>query len=152
MRNKRAHNEVTILIAEDDDGHADLIVEQLREAGVRNSIIRFRDGEETLEFFFGGPGRSPGYRHGQAYLLLLDIRMPRVDGVEVLQRIKSASHLKNMPVILLTTTDDPREVERCHDLGCNAYVAKPVDSMAFAETLRRLGLFILVIQVPKVDH
>lgn len=143
-------NEVTILLAEDDDGHADLIMESLHEAGVRNHFIRFRDGEEALEFFSNKDNHPSHYQCDQAYLMLLDIRMPKIDGVQVLEHLKGTPHLRNMPVIMLTTTDDPREVERCHELGCNSYITKPVIFTSFVETLRRLGLFLLVIQVPKI--
>jgi len=73
--------------------------------------------------------------------------MPKMDGIEVLQKIKSDDELKNLPVMMLTTTDDPREVEKCYALGCNIYITKPVDFPKFAETLKRLGLFIQVVKV-----
>lgn len=147
-----AKKEVTILIAEDDDGHAELIKDNLQEAGVNNPIIRFRNGQEALDFFFAPPaGAAPRREHGRAYMLLLDIRMPKVDGVEVLRQIKQDPELKNMPVIMLTTTDDPREIRNCYSLGCSCYVTKPVDYQKFAEMLTRLGLFILVVQVPQLN-
>lgn len=141
-----AANEITVLIAEDDDGHALLIQEQLEDAGIHNPIRRFRDGAEAWEFLFGtgaGEKRNPE----EAYLLLLDIRMPKMDGVEVLRRIKGHDELKSLPVIMLTTTDDPREVAECYALGCNSYVTKPVNFDAFSEVVKRLGLFISVIAV-----
>lgn len=141
--------EVVILIAEDDDGHAELIQDNLQESGLRNTIIRFRNGQEALDFFYGGPDSDASRcEKGQAYMMLLDIRMPKVDGVEVLRRIKSDPALKSMPIIMLTTTDDPREIDTCYSLGCSCYVAKPVDYPKFAEVLSRLGLFLLVVQVP----
>jgi CheY-like chemotaxis protein len=144
--------EVILLLAEDDDGHAELVIYALRQAGVHNQIIRFSDGEETLKFFFSEPGSHPTYDDDEAYVLLLDIRMPKVDGVEVLQKLKSTPRFKCLPIIMLTTTDDPREVQRCHELGCNNYITKPVDFSAFVETLRRLGLFLLVIRVPSMSQ
>lgn len=141
--------EVTILIAEDDDGHAELICDNLRESGLHNPIIRFSNGQEILDFFFCPPeGGLPRREYGRAYMLLLDIRMPKVDGVEVLRQIKKDPELKKMPVIMLTTTDDPREIRNCYNLGCSCYVTKPVDYMKFSEMLTRLGLFLLVVQVP----
>lgn len=141
--------EVTILIAEDDDGHAELIIDNLRESGVNNPIIRFADGLEALDFFFAQPaGAVPRREPGRAYMLLLDIRMPKVDGVEVLRQLKEDPELKNMPIIMLTTTDDPREIRNCYALGCSCYVTKPVDYQKFSEMLTRLGLFLLVVQVP----
>lgn len=139
-------------MAEDDDGHAELVRMNLTEAGIHNRILRFHDGQEALDFFFAKSTNQPAYEPGRHYLMLLDIRMPKVDGVTVLKKIKNTPHLKQMPIIMLTTTDDPREVERCHQLGCNVYVTKPVNFKAFSETLRRLGLFLLVIQVPELNH
>ena len=145
--------EVTILIAEDDDGHAELICDNLRESGLSNRIIRFCDGQEALDFFFGATPQDdlPRREHGRAYMLLLDIRMPKVDGVEVLKQLKSHPEWKNMPVIMLTTTDDPREIHKCYNLGCSCYVTKPVDYQKFSEMLTRLGLFLLVVQVPNLN-
>ena len=95
-----------------------------------------------------GPGR---HRSPEAsYLLLLDIRMPQVDGVEVLRHVKQNPELRKMPVIMLTTTDDPREVERCHALGCSTYIVKPVLYEKFAEAINRMGLFISLVQVPQL--
>lgn len=141
--------EVTILIAEDDDGHAELIMDNLREAGVFNDMLRFRDGQETLDFFFAEEGAVKREK-GRAYMLLLDIRMPKVDGVEVLRQIKADRELRNIPIIMLTTTDDPREIRNCYNLGCSCYVTKPVDYDKFAEMLNRLGLFIVIVQVPQL--
>jgi CheY-like chemotaxis protein len=139
-------DQVTIMIAEDDDGHAELIKDNLRDAGVTNEIIRFRDGQEVLDHLLpGGIAKVPETRHS---LLLLDIRMPRVDGVEVLKRLKANPELRNLPIIMLTTTDDPREIKQCYELGCNCYITKPVDYQKFAEVMTRLGLFLIIIQLP----
>lgn len=148
---KFARNEITILIAEDDDGHAELIIENLRDAGLTNQIIRFRDGQEALDFLTGTPDQGTTRTSGVAYLLLLDIRMPRVDGVEVLRRVKKHPELHKLPVIMLTTTDDPREVQNCYELGCSCYITKPVDYDQFSEMLNRLGLFLMVVQVPGIN-
>ena len=142
-------NHVTVLIAEDDDGHADLIMELLREVGVNNPLVRFRDGQEVLDFLRGENGDTkltPGYR----YLLLLDIRMPRVNGVEVLQQMKAHADWKEIPVIMLTTTDDPREIQACYQYGCNCYITKPVQFGQFATVLRQLGLFMMIMRLPQV--
>jgi len=143
-------NEVTILIAEDDDGHAELINEHLIDAGVMNRQIRFRDGREVWDFLSGDSSCETMDRN-RHFLLLLDIRMPRMDGIEVLKRIKSDQNLKKIPVIMLTTTDDPVEIEECYRLGCNFYITKPVDFIKFSEILRRLGLFIVVITVAEIN-
>ncbi len=140
------YKELTILIAEDDDGHAELIMSGLKESGICNDLIRFVDGKQTWDFI-SGKGKDMVLDKNKSYLLLLDINMPKMDGIEVLERIKGNEDFKNLPVMMLTTTDDPREVEKCYALGCNIYVTKPVDFLKFAETLKRLGLFIQVVKV-----
>lgn len=141
------NKDVRLLIAEDDDGHAELITEALRESGVLNEIKRFRDGQELLDYLEESRKESPWPVPGGAgYLLLLDINMPRLDGVETLSRLKGDDAFREIPVIMLTTADDPREVERCYRLGCNIYVTKPVKFPQFVETLRRLGLFIQIVR------
>jgi CheY-like chemotaxis protein len=143
-------DKVTILIAEDDTGHARLIEKNLGRAGLRNSIRLFEDGQEVLDFLFRrGPG--PCRESGTAYLLMLDIRMPKVDGVEVLRQVKQDAALRKLPVVMLTTTDDPREIERCHELGCNNYIVKPVDYDKFAEAITQLGLFMSLVQIPWIN-
>ena len=141
-----AFKELIILIAEDDDGHAELIREGLLESGVCNKFIRFANGEEVWNFL-SGAGDGEAIDKNKGYLLLLDINMPKMDGIEVLRRIKSDDKFKEIPVMMLTTTDDPREVEACYKIGCNMYIAKPVDFAKFTETLKRLGLFIQIVKV-----
>jgi CheY-like chemotaxis protein len=142
-------HEVVILIADDDAGHARLIEKNLRRAGLHNPVLRFENGQDILDFL-AQPGQGPKRQQDASYLLLLDIRMPKVDGVEVLRRLKADPELRKLPVIMLTTTDDPREVARCHDLGCNNYIVKPVDYERFAQAINHLGLFISLVQVPEI--
>jgi CheY-like chemotaxis protein len=139
-----------VLIAEDDEGHAILIQQTLRDAGLGNRVLHFTDGQAILDFLFRrGPG--PQREADQSYVLLLDIRMPKVNGVEVLRQMKANPELRKLPVIMLTTTDDPGEVRRCHELGCSVYIQKPVDYDKFSEAIRRLGLFIMLLLVPSVN-
>jgi len=140
------YKEMIILIAEDDDGHADLIKDGLEESGVCNKFIRFANGEEAWNFL-SRTGTKEVRDESKGYLLLLDINMPKMDGVEVLRRMKSDKELKDIPVMMLTTTDDPREVEVCYKIGCNMYITKPVDFKKFTETLKRLGLFIQIVKI-----
>lgn len=140
-----------ILIADDDDGHAFLIEDNLRRAGVTAEIIRFADGQEVLDFLFGRT-TDPHFEKDRPYLLLLDIRMPKIDGVTALREIKAEPRLRKLPVIILTTTEDPREVERCHELGCNVYIQKPVSFDAFSAAISKLGKFLSLLQVPKLDR
>lgn len=142
----RNYNEVDILIAEDDDGHAELIQNALEESGVCNRIIRFINGEEAWHFL-SGTGDKEIREKGKGYLLLLDINMPKMDGIELLKRMKADEDLKSIPVIMLTTTDDPKEIELCYNTGCSIYITKPIDFIKLMETLRRLGLFIQIVKV-----
>ncbi|HNW09765.1 MAG TPA: response regulator [Candidatus Rifleibacterium sp.] len=135
---------MTILVAEDDPGHAELIVDELKESGIHNSIRRFCNGQEVWEFLIEKASDEATVLN---YLLLLDIKMPKMDGIEVLKRIKSHDILKKVPVIMVSTTDDQPEIAKCYELGCNMYITKPVDCKVFAETLQRLGLFIQIVRI-----
>lgn len=143
------NNTPTILIVDDDEGHAILIRQNLEMAGLRNHIEHFRDGQAVIDFFFERDGKAARRVEG-TFLVLLDIRMPKVDGIEVLRRLKADPELRKLPVIMLTTTDDQREVERCHQLGCSEYIQKPVDYDKFAEAVQRLGLFVMLLLIPPI--
>lgn len=150
MNESSMRKEVVILIADDDAGHARLIEKNLQRAGLHNDVVRFENGQQALDFLFCR-GPAPKRKTDLSYLLLLDIRMPQVDGVEVLQQVKRDPELRKLPVIMLTTTDDPREVARCHELGCSNYIVKPVDYDKFADAINRLGLFISLVEVPEIS-
>ena len=138
-----------VLIAEDDDGHASLIEKNLRRGGMARSCHRFRDGQETLDFFLG-PGQNRPGKGSHRYLLLLDINLPMVNGIEVLRRLKEHDVLKQIPVFMLSTTDDPKEVEICHSIGCNFYLTKPTEPAAFAQVIACLGSFLDLATVPDI--
>lgn len=139
---------VTILLVEDDPGHARLIEKNLRRAGLHHPIVPIADGAGALAHLFGTDGT--GERHGPAAaLLLLDLNLPDMSGLDVLARVKADEHLKRLPVIVLTTTDDRGEIQHCYDLGCNVYVTKPVEYEAFAAAIRQIGLLVSVMQVPQ---
>ncbi|MRH41512.1 response regulator [Aquibacillus halophilus] len=140
------NEDIIVIVAEDDDGHATLIQKNLKRAGIMNDMLRFRNGEEVLDFLYD---RKEEKRNPELYyLLLLDIRMPRVDGIEVLRQLKGDERLKSLPVIMLTTTDDPVEINKCHQLGCNSYVVKPLNYESFIEVINRLGLFMKIVKIP----
>ena len=146
---------VTIVMVEDDEGHARLIEKNLKRAGVFNEVRHFFDGTSALEFLVGpersgtgpgqGPGRGPEHR---PLLVLLDLNLPDMSGFDVLAKLKADPQLRTTPVIVLTTTDDEREIRRGYELGCNVYITKPVNYEAFAQAVRQLGLLLAVIQVP----
>jgi DNA-binding response OmpR family regulator len=138
---------VTIVMVEDDEGHARLIERNIRRAGVNNEIVPFGSGSEAVKYLFG-PDNKATANKGRAMLILLDLNLPDMSGVDILRRIKENDNIKRTPVVVLTTTDDEREIQRCYDLGCNVYITKPVNYENFANAIRQLGLFFAVIQVP----
>ncbi len=145
------NNAPVILIVDDDEGHAILVEDNLRAASLDNRMEHFRDGQAVLDFFFArGPG--PHAVKGGTYLVLLDIRMPKVDGIEVLRQLKADPELHKVPIVILTTTDDSREVARCHALGCNVYLQKPVDYEKFATAIRRMGMFVTLLLLPAINE
>lgn len=139
--------QVTILLAEDDAGHARLVERNLRRAGISNPIVRVADGAAALDFI-QGRGEFEGQATPRNLLILLDLNMPVMDGYAVLDALKSQAATRSTPVIVLTTTDTPEEVQRCYDLGCNVFVTKPVRFEAFADAVRRIGLLLGVMAVP----
>jgi CheY-like chemotaxis protein len=141
------HDPLVILMAEDDEGHANLIKRNLKRAGVVNEIVHVKDGREALDFIHCQNGYANRTANGPL-LVLLDIKMPRVDGVEALRQIKADKKTAKYPVIMLTTTDDPREVDKCYKLGCSVYITKPVEYEQFVEATRRLGLFLQIVKAP----
>ena len=143
-------DDVIILIAEDDEGHFSLIRKNLMRAGVANEIVRFCNGQETLDFLFARNGK--GVVDRTAYVLILDIRMPKIDGVKVLERMRQDERLRRIPVIILTTTNDPAEVERCHRLGCSIYIVKPVEYDDFVDAIRKVGSFLSIVSVPRIGE
>ena len=143
-----SHYPVTIVMIEDDEGHARLIERNIRRAGISNNVRHFADGTTALEYLFTG---ADGPTMNGPALILLDLNLPDMSGTDILAKIKSQPKLKRTPVVVLTTTDDKTEIQRCYDLGANVYVTKPVDYEAFADAIRQPGLFISVIQVPEVE-
>jgi CheY-like chemotaxis protein len=142
------HQPVSIVMVEDDEGHARLIEKNIRRAGIQNDIRHFADGTSALDYLFNdaeGPALN-----GPA-MVLLDLNLPDMSGTSILEKIKGDERLRRTPVVVLTTTDDKVEIQRCYDLGCNVYITKPVNYESFADAIRQLGLFLAVIQVPDPD-
>jgi CheY-like chemotaxis protein len=134
--------DVVIVLAEDDPGHARLIEKNLRQV-IANKLVRFSDGQQALDYL-----RHAEQAHRQ-HLLLLDLNMPGMDGYQVLRHLKADPRTVLVPVIVLTTTDDPAEIQRCYELGCNAYVVKSADYEQFTLAMRRLGLFLTISRMPQ---
>ncbi len=142
------HQTVSIVMIEDDEGHARLIERNIRRAGISNQVRHMSDGSSALAFLFDDPD-GPA-KNGPA-LVLLDLNLPDMSGTDILAKIKADPALRRTPVVVLTTTDDKAEIQRCYDLGCNVYITKPVNYENFADAIRQLGLFLAVIQVPEAD-
>jgi CheY-like chemotaxis protein len=138
---------VRILLIEDDPGHARLIEKNLRRARLSNDIITKTDGQQALAYLFGDKDTDV-QDLPTPFLVLLDLNLPVLDGYQVLERIKLSERTRHIPVIILTTTDDTVEINRCYELGCSVYITKPVDYEQFSEAIRKLGLFLSVVSVP----
>lgn len=143
-------NPITILLVEDDEGHSRLIRKNLSRSGFTNEVVPITNGQEALDFLFA-EGKYQGQKFSRPLLILLDLNMPGLSGLQVLERIKSDERTRRIPVIILTTTDDQREISRCYELGCNLYVTKPVRYEDFAAAIRELGLLLTIVTVPNVD-
>ncbi len=128
----------TILIAEDDAGHFALVKKNLWRSCVLREIVHFHDGEDLLSFLFPHEN-GEGIVNGQNYLILLDIRLPGKNGIDILRLIKEDSELRKIPVFMLTTSADPSDIRLSYELGCSAYINKPRDYTAFMETVESLG-------------
>ena len=135
---------VDILVVDDDVGHARLVERNLRRSCLCNEIRVFNDGHSALAYLLGDERalESP-------LLILLDLNMPGLTGDQVLSRLKSEPRTRHIPVIILTTTDAEPEMQKCYELGCNFYLTKPVQYDEFVETIRKLGLFLSVVMVPR---
>jgi len=140
-------NDVTIILVEDNDGHARLIEKNLRRANISNEIVKLEDGQLMLDYLFAEEGyvNTP---HHPPLLVLLDLNLPMVDGYQVLEQMKANERTKAIPIIILTTTDDGYEINRCYELGANIYITKPVEYTQFAEAISKLGLFLSVVMLP----
>ncbi len=139
---------VTILVVEDDEGQSFLIEKHLKRSGIVNNIVHCGSGQDAADYIWAKGPHANRAKNGPL-VVLLDIKLPGMDGIELLQRIKADPATKNIPVLLLTTTSDPRDIAKCYELGCSGYVTKPLEADAFSEAIRRIGLFIQVVSLPQ---
>ncbi|KRG44238.1 two-component system response regulator [Stenotrophomonas pictorum JCM 9942] len=141
----------TILIAEDSSADAEMAIDALRDARLANPIVHVEDGVEALDFLLRR-GAFAGREDGLPAVLLLDIKMPRMDGLEVLQRIRAEEELKRLPVVILSSSREESDLARSWDLGVNAYMVKPVDVDQFFSAVKTIGTFWAVInQAPELE-
>ena len=135
-----------IMIAEDDAGHYLLIQRNLQRIGLKNEILRLHDGQELLEYI--DALKKEQKLKSRPYVLFLDLRMPKVDGVQILEKLKKDPSLCKIPVIIITTAQEPDVIERCHRLGCCLYLVKPVDYERFVELIQKIGNFLSIVELP----
>jgi len=142
-------NSVEVLLVEDSLNDAELTIRELKKHNMANNLFHVKDGEEALEFIFA-TGKYAGLRDVgyPPKVVLLDIQMPKVNGIEVLQRIKSDERTKTTPVIMLTSSKEDPDIRKCYDLGANSYIVKPVNFEGFAESIKTLGFYWLLLNQP----
>jgi len=142
------NTEIEILLIEDNQSDAEMTIRALRKSNIANKIIHLEDGFEALEFIFGTGEYANRNISNLPKVILLDLKMPRMDGIEVLLKIKGDERTKKIPVVVLTSSKEDPDIQTCYDLGVNAYVVKPVEIEAFSKAIFDLGLFWLLINQP----
>lgn len=138
---------VLIVLVEDDPGHARLIEKNLRRANIDNELLWFQHGQKALHYLFC-QGEYAGCERPSPMLVLLDLNLPGLDGFQILQRLKADEQTQRIPIIVLTTTDNPHEIDRCYELGCNLYITKPVEYQQFCQVIRQTGFFLSLVTIP----
>ena len=151
LKIKNMKREANILVAECNKEHFELIRKNLLRAGVCNEMLNFTDGQEILDFLFDVNKEFEEKHNCHEHVLLLNLNLPKVDGVKVLEKIKQDMQLKKSPVIILTETDDQNTIEICHNLGCSTYIVKPAEHQDFEETIQKLGRFLSVVETTLIE-
>jgi two-component system response regulator len=136
-------NPIEILLVEDNENDAELTIRSLRKNNLANHLLHLQDGEEAIEYLFNKANNNPK-------LILLDLKMPKVDGLEVLKRLKGDPEKKTIPVVVLTSSKEERDIIESYHLGVNAYIVKPVEFNKFIDAVSQVGLFWLVLNQPPV--
>lgn len=142
-----ASPEAAILLVEDDPGHALLIRKNLLRAGMAHDIVTLGDGQKAVDYLFK-EGSFAADGHLPPPVVLLDLNLPILSGYQVLSIIKNDERTRQIPVVVLTTTDNLQEIRRCYDLGCNLYVTKPVEYDQFSDMIQKLGRFLPIVKIP----
>lgn len=146
-------NEMEILLIEDNPEDVEITLRAFHKYHLANKIHVLRDGEEALECLFSTGRYSERSVHPNTRLILLDLKLPKVDGIEILQRCKSDPRTKNIPVVVLTSSREERDLNASYNLGVNSYVVKPVDFYQFTESVRQIGLYWIGLnQLPSEVH
>lgn len=142
-------NSVEILLVEDNINDAELTIRELKKHNFANNLLHVKDGEEALEFIFG-TGKFTGRHsiHHPPKLVLMDIQMPKLNGIEVLEKIKADPRTKKIPVVMLTSSKEDPDIQNSYALGANSYIVKPVNFVGFAESIKNLGFYWLLLNQP----
>jgi CheY-like chemotaxis protein len=138
---------LSVLIADDDEGHATLVRRNMKRAGLAADLVHLQDGQEVLDYLYRRGTWQHRAAHG-AVALVLDLNMPRLSGLAVLRRLKNDQDLTRIPVFVLTTTDNPVEIDQCYALGASACIVKPVDFGAFGDMIQRFAAFLMMATMP----
>jgi len=138
-------NNKKILLVEDNPDDVELTLRAFKKNNIMNEVVVKRDGAEALDFFFGKDGVADKGSNGLPAVILLDLKLPKIDGLEVLKRIRADERTKLIPTVILTSSNEQSDVVNGYKLGCNSYIHKPVDSNQFAEAVRQLGFYWLVL-------
>lgn len=142
-------NSVEILLVEDNQSDAELTIRELKKHHMANNLVHVKNGEEALHFIFAtGPYSGERNVANPPKVVLLDIQMPKVNGIEVLQRLKADARTRSMPVVILTSSKENPDVEKCYELGANSYIVKPVNFEGFAQAIKNLGFYWLLLNQP----
>ena len=141
-------NSIEILLVEDNPNDVELTLHALKKNNLANNIHVVRDGAEALDYLFGSGAYAGRDTNMTPKVILLDLKLPKVDGMEVLQRIKSDESTRSIPVVMLTSSREERDIVESYQLGVNSYIAKPVDFEQFTEAVRQLGLYWLLLNQP----
>jgi CheY-like chemotaxis protein len=140
-----SNEEIEILLVEDNPDDAELAIRALKKQNLANNLIHLIDGAEALDFLFGKGKFSERNIDNIPKVILLDLKMPKVNGLEVLQKIKTDPHTKRIPVVVLTSSAEDPDIKKSYDLGANSYIVKPVEFNNFAKTIADLGLYWMII-------
>ena len=139
--------EIELVLVEDDDNDAELIARTLRKHNLANQIVRLKDGVEAMDFLFAQGSKAP---NSTPRVVLLDLKLPRVDGIEVLRRMKSDDRTKSIPVVMLTSSNQERDIKTAYELGVNSFVTKPIKFEEFAKVISEMGMYWLMLNVPPI--
>ncbi len=142
--------EVEIVLVEDNPNDAELIIRSLKKHNLANKVVQLKDGAEALEFLFAHDSRAQKGEHHNPRVVLLDIKLPKIDGIEVLRRMKSDSRTREIPVVILTSSNEERDIKETYALGVNSFVTKPIKFEEFAKVVAELGIYWVMVNVPPV--